>query len=171
MTNDNDPFRIQDGPVALIMKGRAQQAQLCDDLENIADQLGGKVDESLSRSVLVKLLQDLPLFQSDEETLFDVLRLRNKDNALLDQCLNLSLNDHQACTSYALELYEPLRDLAAGKRVFHADTFGYMLRCFFDHTRRHLNWEEVTIFGPPLSTLSDLDLENISERLALKRSV
>lgn len=166
MTTENLRPGTEGDPIAVILEGREQQFQICDDLEQIADQLRGKVDKDASRSVLLRLRRDLPIFHSDEEALFQVLRSRNMNDDTLNKWIELSLLDHQACASCAYELDEPLASLSDGKPISYADAFGYMLRCYFEGTRRHLDWEGATIFGQPLAGLSSSDLEEIANNLA-----
>ena len=133
-------------PLSVIEHDRVSLYDMCDDLERIADQLGGSIDIKLCTSVLSRLRLDLLQNQQDEEVLFTLLRDRQPDDALLARCVKLARSEHVAIASYALELAEPIGELCAGSNASNADATGYLLRSSFDYIRQHLRWEDAIFF-------------------------
>ncbi len=160
----------QEDPLAVIIRERGELRRICDDLEQIADQLGGPVDGRLCLSVLMRLRQDLPLYHRDEEVLYDLLRIDRLDDANLAKCIELALCEHRADESYALDLDEPLSNMGAGRRTHDAQVVGYMLRCSFEGMRRHLNWEDAAILDDRLSIVTGSNVERLSAGLTGNRS-
>ncbi|MGI9511255.1 MAG: hypothetical protein ACR2OL_00005 [Anderseniella sp.] len=133
-------------PLSVIEHDRSSLYDMCDDLERIADQLGGSIDIQLCTSVLSRLRLDLLQNQQDEEVLFTLLRERQPNDALLARCVDLVQTEHVAIASYALELAEPIGELCAGSKTNNADATGYLLRSSFDYIRQHLRWEDAIFF-------------------------
>ena len=154
----------------MIVGHRGIQRAICDDLEKIADQLGGPVDSSLCQSVLQKLEYDLPLYHLDEELFFSVLCNQHEDDLILAKCAALAAADHRLNETYIFELAEPLRDVGAGGMLYNINTVGYMLRCCFEGLRRHLNWEDAVILNGRMETLSAPGLRVLEAGLARNRS-
>lgn len=133
-------------PLSVIEHDRTSLYRICDDMERIADQLGGSVDIQLCTSVQSRLRIDLAQNQQDEEVLFTLLREREPEDALLERCVDLAQSEHAAIGSYALELAEPISELCAGSKTSNADATGYLLRSSFDYIRQHLRWEDAIFF-------------------------
>ena len=93
-------------PLSVIARDRTCLYEICDDMERMADQLGGSIDIQLCASVLSRLRLDLLQNQQDEEVLFALLRDREPDDALLARCVSLAQSEHVAIASYALELVQ-----------------------------------------------------------------
>lgn len=156
--------------LSIVIQGRRHQRNLCDDLEQIADQLGGPVDPRLCSSVLQRLHHDMQLYHRDEEVLFDVLRTHEEHDGVIARCIVLVLSEHAMHESYLFELAEPLGDMSAGKQIRDTHAVGYMLRCCFDGIRRHLNWEDAALLGDRLNVISDADAEILAVGFARNRS-
>ncbi|MEN8764189.1 MAG: hypothetical protein ABF290_17395 [Thiogranum sp.] len=133
-------------PLSVIASDRTDLYEICDDMERIADQLGGAIDIQLCTSVLARLRLDLLQYQQDEEVLFALLLEREPDDALLARCVSLAQSEHIAISSHALELAEPIGELCAGSKTNNADATGYLLRSSFEYIRQHLRWEDALFF-------------------------
>ncbi len=133
-------------PLSVIERDRTCLYGICDDMEQIADQLGGSVDIRLCTSVLSRLRLELLQTQRDEEVLFALLRDLQPNDALLARCVDLAQSEHVAIGSYALELAEPIGELCAGSKTSNVDATGYLLRSSFDYIRQHLRWEDAIFF-------------------------
>lgn len=133
-------------PLSVIAGDRTNLYEICDDMERMADQLGGSVDIQLCTSVLSRLRLDLLQEQQDEDVFFALLQERDPDDALLARCVELAQAEHVAIASYALELAEPIGELCAGSKANSADATGYLLRGCFEYIRQHLRWEDAIFF-------------------------
>ena len=152
----------QNDPLAIVAHERASQYELCNDLERIADQLGGPVDVQLCEPALFKLRHELPLCHRDEAILFDLLAKHKPEDKILEGCIELAVSEHSKIEYLAFELADPISDLSSSIAVNNQDAVGYLLRCCFEITRQHLRWEDAVVF---------VNLENIftaADRSALK---
>ena len=156
-------------PVEIVLRGRQQQRASCDELEAIADQLLDRVNPEFCSTILNVFSHALPLFQSDEEALYDIIRVREAENILATKLIDLAITEHRRHEDYALELVDQLSDLAIGQSVRNAEATGYMLRCAFENIRRHLDWEEITLFGGSFHAITAEDKPALSARLAHNR--
>jgi len=155
-------------PMAAIEQQRDCQRQMCDDLERLADQLGGPLDVKLCSVLKIQLQSDLPLYHRDEEAWFELMLLKEPDNKVLAACIEQAISQHAAMQAYVFELLEPLGDLSLGITPRNLDAVGYMLRYCFDCMRHHLKWEDVSIFREQSQDPSTADMENL--RLAMIRN-
>ena len=126
---------VADGMVQQI---RALQS-LCDNLENVADELAQEPD----RQTCLHIARALPAAVRDahhfEETqVFPLLKSTARET---EETLARLWLEHVADESYADELAEALRDHVAGRGRLDAEALGYMLRGFFEGLRRHLAFE------------------------------
>ena len=133
-------------PLSVIAAERTQQYRICDDLERLADQLGGPLDIDAYSSVAAQLQSDLPIYHRDEESLFELMLGIDEEDRLLANCIRQAVSQHAAIQAYVFELSEPLLEIGNGLNLRNLDTFGYMLRYCFDGVRQHLQWEDVSIF-------------------------
>jgi len=133
-------------PLSVIAAERAQQYRICDDLERLADQLGGPLDIDAYSSVTAQLQSDLPIYHRDEEALFELMMGMDEEDRLLANCIGQAVSQHAAIQAYVFELSGPLIEIGKGVTPRNLDTFGYMLRYCFDGVRQHLQWEDVSIF-------------------------
>jgi hypothetical protein len=162
--------RQESDALSIVIQERRNQRDLCDDLEQIADQLGGPVDSRLCAFVLKRLRHDMPLYHRDEEVLFEVLQTHEEDGVIA-RCVELVFLEHAVQESYLLDLAEPLGDIVGGKKIYNMDTVGYMLRCCFEGIRTHLNWEDATLLGGELHVIADAYAEKLAAGIARNRSV
>lgn len=155
-------------PTAVIALERDRQRQVCDDLEQLADQLGGPLDIRLCTSLKNQLQIDLPLYHRDEEALFELMLKKEPSNRVLAACTEQAISQHAAMQAYVFELLEPLGDMTVGINPRNLDTVGYMLRYCFDCMRHHLQWEDVSILRGQTPDIPIVDLEHL--RLAMIRN-
>ncbi len=158
-------------PLSVIERDRAGLYEICDDMERIADQLGGSIDIRLCRSVLSRLLVDLLQHQQDEEVFFTLLKDRNPDDALLARCVNLTQTEHTAIASHALELAEPIGEICAGSKTNNVDATGYLLRSSFEYIRQHLRWEDAIFFDGTKYAVESVDQAALKAGLIRNRSL
>lgn len=144
-------------PLSVIANDRSRLYEICDELEQIADQLGGQVDVQLCTSILSSLRHELPLYHRDEETLFRLLMEREPADKVLAKCIELAISEHSTIEPYAFELAEPLDNLIARTGQRDVEAVGYLLRCYFQVYRQHLRWEDATIFDRMQYVICDAD--------------
>ncbi len=155
----------------MIARDRTSLYEICDDMEQIADQLGGSIDIQLCGSVLSRLRQDLLHHQQDEDVFFALLQHRNPDDALLARCVSLAQTEHIAIGSHALELAEPIGDICAGRKTNNADATGYLLRSCFEYIRQHLRWEDAIFFAGRKYGVESVDSAALRAGLTRNRSL
>ena len=63
--------------------------------------------------------------------------------------------------SFALELADELQLLVDTGMVRNAEMLGYMLRGFFEHQRRHIEWEKGVLLPLARQTLTPADLAEL----------
>lgn len=124
-----------------------KKVAICDELENIADCLPSNVDELLCLSVAAKLLPILRQAHEYEEGVifpaYEKLVASPGPNASTDR-LRV---EHMSDECFAADLTGALLQIGHGGYIDHAETFGFMLRGFFDSMRRHIAFEAEHI-GP-----------------------
>jgi hypothetical protein len=157
-------------PIAVLMAERSLQRRICDDLELLADQLGGSLDVGLCAFLKAQLQGDLQIYHRNEEYLFDLLTVGEPANGMLAACAELAASQHAAMQSYVYELLEPLTDLSMGVRPGNLDTVGYMLRCCFDGMRHHLQWEDVSLLSAAALSPTAMDLHRLRQAIISNRA-
>ena len=158
-------------PLSVIASDRADLYKICDDMDRIADQLGGAIDIQLCTSVLSRLGLNLAQHQQDEEVFFTLIQERDADDALLARCVALAQSEHAAIASYALELTEPIADICAGRKTSSADATGYLLRSSFEYMRQHLRWEDAIFFAGKEYGIRSVDAAALRAGLIRNRSL
>ena len=158
-------------PLSVIASDRNDLYEICDDMERIADQLGGAIDIQLCTSVLSRLRLDLAQHQQDEEVFFTLLQESDPDDALVARCVALAQSEHAAIGSYALELTEPIADICAGRKANSADATGYLLRSSFEYMRQHLRWEDAIFFHGAEYAVENVDRDALKAGLIRNRSL
>ena len=158
------------GPLATLLRGRAEQRAICDRLELIADQMCGPIDRRLCLSTLDQLAYELPLYQADEEALFSILGARTKTGDVVSGCTDQAVRDHNHYQDNTLEITDAIEAHLANAKMANPDVLGYMLRCTFEGLRQHMAWEDVTLLGPLLRPLTDEEIEQFQSHLARNRS-
>lgn len=156
--------------LAIIFRGRTKQRIICDDLELIADQLGGSVNRQLCSLALDKLNHHFELYQKDEEALYEILRIGDSDDQLVARSIEQALSDHRRHVDYVLEVAEPLNDICLGQEIENPEALGYLLRCFFESLRWHMEWEDATLLGSRLPPLTSEEMSMLRAHLARNRS-
>jgi hemerythrin-like domain-containing protein len=145
-------------PLALIAEDHALQLELCDLLESLADSLP-EFNQAIARSAAAILRQGFkPHLQLEEEMLFPLLRRRAPEGSPLRSIMQQLEAEHAADESFARELSDELQLLADTGLVRNAEMLGYMLRGFFEHQRRHIEWENRVLLPLARQTLTRADL-------------
>lgn len=120
--------------------------QFCDLLEEIADQLPGRVDSNLAHGALHVLQTGFkPHVELEEQTLFPLLRRRLPDDAMLEHACAQLVKEHGRDTDFAHEIADVLSPLEMASEPENPEMLGYMLRGFFEGQRRHIDWENKVI--------------------------
>jgi hemerythrin-like domain-containing protein len=157
---------LRRSPLDLIEHEHLVQAQLCDSLERIADDLPDNVDQRLCTKVIDSLRFEIPLHHRDEELgLFPLIEKRAlPDDNIHDILARLAL-EHATDESFASELLESLEGLEEGKKLKNPDMVGYMLRSFFECYRRHILWENAIVLPLARARLTPTDLEELDRAM------
>ena len=162
--------RFARNPLDLIQHAHAQQMQICDAMERIADGLPDEVDRRLCAQVASSLMYDLPLHHHDEETaLFPLLIVRALPEDGLEDILERLASEHTTDTDFASEIAELLDLLAQGEKPGNPDMLGYMLRGFFERYRRHVHWENTLVMPLARLRLTAEDLDGLAAHMESNR--
>ena len=86
--------------------------------------------------------------------LFPLLRRRAPEGSPLRAIMQQLEAEHAADDSFAHELADELQLLADTGLVRNAEMLGYMLRGFFEHQRRHIEWENCVLLPLARQTLT-----------------
>ncbi len=157
-------------PLDVIASAHAVQADMCDDMERIADGLPDEVDRRLCARVASCLEFDLPLHHHDEEhALFPLLRKRALPEDGLDRILERLAAEHASDNDFASEIAEALERLGQGGRPQNPEMLGYMLRGFFERYRRHVQWENTLVMPLARLRLTADDLITLQAQLSENR--
>lgn len=125
----------------------AEKAQLCDQLEAIADSLPLHVDPALCLDVANRLL---PLMREshryEEDVLFPVFERGDAALASRQATVRRLKSEHVYDEGAAEEICEQLRWIGNGGDIENPEALGFMLRAFFDTVRRHVAFEREYVF-------------------------
>jgi hypothetical protein len=171
MMVSNESSNNQNDPLSIVAHERSSQYELCDELERIADQLGGPVDVQLCEPALFKLRHELPLYHRDETVLFDLLAAHKPEDKVLERCIELAESEHTKIEYLAFELTDPISDLSSSIAVNNLDAVGYLLRCCFEITRQHLRWEDAVVFLDLENTVTEADKSALKAGLIRNRNL
>jgi hemerythrin-like domain-containing protein len=150
-------------PLALVLEDHALQLELCDLLECLADGLPD-FDRAIARSAGAILRHGFePHLQLEEDMLFPLLRRRAPEGAPLRAVMRQLEAEHAADESLAHELADELQLLVDTGLVRNAEMLGYMLRGFFEHQRRHIEWENGVLLPLARQTLTPADLAELQD--------
>ncbi|WP_275786609.1 hemerythrin domain-containing protein [Pararhizobium gei] len=131
-----------------------KKVAICRELEDIADGLPAAVDALRCLSVAAKLLPVLRRAHDYEEKL--IFPVYEK---LASPGRNLSTDrlraEHMSDECFAADLTGILLKIGHGGPVDQAETFGFMLRGFFDGLRRHVAFEDEHIVPAIRNTLNN----------------
>ena len=171
VSSHDTSYLDRDDPVSMVLSERKHQREMCEGLELLADQLADHADQRLCTMLLQFLRNELPVHHRDEEAVFDLLRGREGDDSIVTRWIEQAVLEHRRHIDYALELVEPLSQLAADGRLTQIEALGYMLRCAFESMRRHLDWEEITIFSGFVQLVGENERQILVAKLARNHSV
>lgn len=142
-----DPDRL----LAFLGTSHRDQRVLCDQLEAIADSLPEQVDRALCLYAARALGPLIAHAQAlEEEVLFPALESRWRGLPGMARTLERLRLEHCEDACFAEELFDALMAYGRGVPDPAPETFGYMLRGFFEGLRRHIAFEEevvVPLFG------------------------
>lgn len=157
---------LRRSPLDLIEHEHLVQAQLCNSLERIADDLPDNVDRRLCREVINSLGSEMPLHHRDEELgLFPLIEKRALPTDNIHDILARLALEHATDESFAEELLESLEGLSEGRKLRNPEMVGYMLRSFFESYRRHIHWENAIVLPLARARLTKEDLDELSQAM------
>ena len=161
---------LRRSPLDLIEHEHRIQAQLCDSLERIADDLPDNVDRRLCMEVIDSLQFEMPLHHRDEELgLFPLIEKRARPHDNIHDILARLALEHATDESFADELLESLESLSEGRKLKNPDMVGYMLRSFFESYRRHIHWENAIVLPLARARLTSEDLDELNRAMVNHR--
>jgi len=118
------------------------QLELCDKLENLADNLPFDVDSQNCLTLARSLLPTLRLAHEFEETvLFPELLIRFANNEQLEFTIERLRFEHWEDESFAEELRDCMIGFVVKPNSECVNSLSYMLRGFFEGVRRHIAFE------------------------------
>jgi iron-sulfur cluster repair protein YtfE (RIC family) len=126
--------------LAWLQEAQVEQLALCDELEDIADSLPAAVNRQkciYAAKALTPMIRSLHHYE--ETILFPRIKQWPSGSAD-DETLSRLRYEHLEDEGYAEELTEALFNLGSGEAV-NMEAVGYMLRGFFEGTRRHIAFE------------------------------
>lgn len=132
----------------------AEKAELCDQLECLADSLPHHVDRMACLRLAGRLV---PLMRQahhyEEELLFPLVQAQppGAHEATILRLKAEHLHDEYS----AEEITEELLRIGHGGRIMNPEALGFMLRAFFENVRRHLASEREHLFAPVCSVPGD----------------
>ena len=133
----------------------SSQLDLCQKLENLADELPSDVDMqnclSLAR-IISPILRDAHEFE--ESVLFPKLGTQYADNDQFQATLERLRFEHWEDESFADELRESMILFANDQAPEMVNSLSYMLRGFFEGVRRHVAFEREFIL-PMVANIGD----------------
>ena len=119
----------------------SRQANLCDRLERLADELPDALNVRESLYLAQCLLPTVILaHRFEEDSIFPLLRQGPQDLAMIFTLDRLRY-EHMGDEGYAGDIALNLRTYVAHRRDSNAETLGWMLRGFFEAVRRHIAFE------------------------------
>jgi len=161
---------LRRSPLDLIEHEHLAQAQLCDSLERIADDLPDNVDRRLCQKVIDSLRFEMPLHHRDEELgLFPLIERRALPVDNIHDILARLALEHATDESFAEELLESLESLSEGRKLKNPEMVGYMLRSFFESYRRHILWENAIVLPMARARLTEEDLDALNLAMTAHR--
>ncbi len=152
-----------DGLLAQIEKEHLQEQTLCDQLEQIADDLLEPIDPVLARMSVAALRQCVRRHLVLEEGyLYPVLTKRLRRGELETDLLNQIREEHANDECLAYDTADQLERAAERGRAENPEMLGYMLHGFFECRRRHIAWEDAVVLPLARSRLSPRDFRAFS---------
>ncbi len=125
-----------------------EKADLCDQLEAVADSLPNCVDRWTCLDVAERLEALFRLaHRFEEDVLFPAFVEGGQRAARLATIDRLKL-EHVHDESAAAEIAEELQRIGNGGAISNPEALGFMLRAFFDTVRRHMAFEREHMFPP-----------------------
>lgn len=131
-----------ESPISALRKAHDEQLRLCDRLEEIADSLPDGVNRQkciYASRALGPMIRDAHRFE--EDVVFPMIADRLKDDQTMPATLSRLRSEHCEDECFAEELSEALHALGTGRAEINIEATGYMLRGFFEATRRHIAFE------------------------------
>ena len=129
-------------PLVLMRRAHRHQLVLCDAIEGIADRLPANADPIQClriASMLVPLLRGIHRYE--EEVIFRSFETLSPDGESSARSIQRLRAEHVEDECLADEITEALLAIGHGDQVRNPEALGYMMRTFFETTRRHVAFE------------------------------
>ncbi len=158
-------------PLDILTECHQAQYRFCNFLESTADHLPEIFDPARLQSAIQLLRHDLPLHHQDESRgLFPLIQKHMRPDSEIEASIARLNDEHEGDEGFAGEIIELLETLLAGDAdVKTTAAAGYMLRGFFETTRRHIAFEDEVILPFARKKLSIADLATLAEVMAENR--
>lgn len=127
-------------------RGHARMLEICDALEQLADDLPSHVDRLrclMLGNSLVPLIDACHRFE--ERSVFPAFATSRRNTGIVNRLRAEHVQDRCA----AEDLSEALLAYGNGRPIANPEAFGYMLRALFDSMRRHIAFEQDCILSAP----------------------
>ena len=147
----------------MMAEAHRRKLDMCAALEDIADSLPANVDAFKCLSVanaLAPLMREIHHFE--ESVIFPIFEARRTGDAHALSAQRLRA-EHVEDQAYAEELTEALMAIGHGAQVSNPEAVGFMLRGFFESTRRHVAFEREHV-------LPVIDAQDSCARIPIGRS-
>lgn len=134
------------GLLAWIGREHCAELNLCNLLEQIADNLPEPLDRELANTGVLSLRHCLKRHVALEEGhLYPLLAARSRPGELTEAMLVQIRGEHAGDECLAHDTADQLEQALARGHVEKPEMLGFMLRGFFECRRRHIDWEDAII--------------------------
>ena len=146
------PFSDASGIEREFVARTDEKLQLCAAMEEIADALPANVDRVACLNVANTLVPMIRSIHDYEERVVFRLFQAALPNAEAAESIQRLRAEHVEDECSADEITEVLMGIGHGRKIENPEALGYMLRAFFDTTRRHIAFERehiLPVIRPP----------------------
>lgn len=167
-----DRYPAIEDPLTAFARLVRQQLQAADYLEEIADSLPGAIDKKLC----LDLAHHIPCLLEicwtiDESVIFPRLLTDQAECGFTLQIAERLSNERLMDQGYAIEVSDLLEGFGHSRPVRDANASGYLLRSFFESTRRSAAFELEFIVPAAKRCLTQSDREQLSRLLSEESTV
>lgn len=164
------PISLLRRPLEYILADHLRQRVLCHLCDRIAT--AETLDVDLTVEVVGYLERDMAVHVIDEEQdFFPLLRRRAEPEDEIEPALGLLSGEHAADQILADKILEGLTAALNQPAEGIADAVRDALTTFSENQRRHLSLENATVMPLAKHRLTEMDLANLSTRMAARRGV
>lgn len=167
------PVRRDAGPIGnplnCIEDHNLAERQVCAELDRIAGEEKGTIDQETLADVIRFLSVERPIHLQDEaEDLFPTMRVRCEPEDEIDRAIEKLSVEHANSNEKAEGVLETLRALQEPGRALSRTERSALME-FSAQTRRHLVLENAVLMPIAHARLKEADLERMRQRMMLRR--